>query len=64
MQGTKQQNTNKSTIIIPLFTTVILQLGGHKLNSHAAGSGTDGKRLFTPGAVVLGNSLLQDAGDA
>lgn len=58
-----QQNTNKSTIIILVFATLILQLGGHKLNSLAAGSGTDRKRLFTPGAVMQWNSLLQDTGD-
>lgn len=38
---------------MPLFATVILQLGGRKLKSHTVSSGTDGKRLFTPGAVTV-----------
>lgn len=59
-----QQNTNKSTISILVFATVILQVGGHKLNSHTAGSGTDRKRPFAPGAGMQWNLLLQDAGDA
>lgn len=36
-----QQKANKSGIIILIFATIILQLGGHKLNFHKADSGTD-----------------------